>query len=76
MTDASQLDDDLEVLGLSSRSEGVRAALRLLHRAARHAAIARDYDDFYGAGLVPMGDVAALGAHIAAEVMTAADPAD
>ncbi len=77
VTDAGRLDADVEALGLTSRSEGVRAALRLLHRRARHAALARDYDDFYGSGgQAPGGEVAAVGDQIAAETLTDAPSAE
>jgi hypothetical protein len=65
---AHQLDVDLRVLGLPNRSEAIRVALRLLHREARHAALAQDYDAFYGVEQpAPLSDVAAFGDVIAAE---------
>jgi len=76
-SDASQLDADAEALGLANRSEAVRAALRLLHRQARHAALARDYDAFYGHEVeAPLGEVAAVGDQVAAPVLTGAPPAE
>ena len=70
-SDARQLDDDTHVLGFPDRSAAVREGLRLLHRKARDAALASDYDAFYGAaGEAPVGDVTALGDQIAVEAMT------
>ncbi len=69
--DAHQLDTDAHLLGLPNRSEAVREGLRLLHRRARHAALAHDYDTFYGSNAeTPVSDVAALGELIAAEALT------
>ncbi len=68
--DAMQLDDDRKVLGLATRSDAVREGLRLLHKAARYAALAQEYDDFYGAGAqAPMGAIAAYGDQVAAETV-------
>lgn len=68
--DARQLDLDAHALGLANRSEAVREGLRLLHRHARHAALADDYDTFYGVGYqAPVSDVTAVGDQIAAEAM-------
>jgi len=40
--------------------------------ADRHAALAREYDDFYGAGAqAPMGAIAACGDQVAAETAVA-----
>lgn len=70
--DARQLDADASVLGLANRSEALREGLRLLHRRARHAALARDYDDFYGTGSEPpVSDVTAIGDQIGAETIAA-----
>ncbi len=72
--DAQRLDADAAVLGLANRSEAVRAGLRLLHRRARHAALARHYDDFYGTGeQAPVGDVTAVGDQIAVDTLSRAD---
>jgi hypothetical protein len=69
--DAHQLDADAHVLGLANRSEALREGLRLLHRRAGHAALARDYDTFYGpGGAAPVSDVTAVGDQIAAETIT------
>ena len=52
-------------MGRMAEPEIVRA------RAARHAAVAREYDDFYGAGTqAPMGAIAAGGDLVAAETMS------
>jgi hypothetical protein len=67
--EARRLDDDLRVLGLGSRSDAIREGLRLLHRVARDAALAREYDQFYGGAEAPVSDVAAIGDQIAAEVI-------
>lgn len=64
-----QLDHDAESLGIGTRSEAVRAGLRLLHREARHAALAGEYDRFYGGEPAPVSDVAAIGEHIAADAI-------
>lgn len=70
--DARQLDDDRKVLGLTTRSDAVREGLRLLHKTARYAALAQEYDDFYGAGAeAPMGAIAAYGDQVAAEALVA-----
>lgn len=69
--DAHRLDADARALGLTNRSEAIREGLRLLHGRARHAALARDYDTFYGtAGQAPVSDVAAIGDQIAAAAIT------
>ncbi|MBK5250862.1 MAG: ribbon-helix-helix protein, CopG family [Actinomycetales bacterium] len=71
--DARRLDADAPALGLSNRSEAIREGLRLLHRRARHAALARDYDTFYGTSVqAPVSDVAAIGDQLAAEAITGA----
>lgn len=68
--DAQQLDTDANLLGLSSRSEAVREGLRLLHRRARHAALAHDYDTFYGTDVTaPGGDIATVGEQVATETL-------
>ena len=70
--DAAQLDDDRKVLGLATRSDAVREGLRLLHKTARYAALAQEYDDFYGAGAqAPTAAIAAYGDLVAAESMVA-----
>jgi len=70
--DVAQLDHDRKVLGLATRSDAVREGLRLLHKTARYAALAQEYDDFYGAGAqAPMGAIAAYGDLVAAESMAA-----
>lgn len=75
--DARQLDADVHALGLASRSEALREGLRLLHRRARHAAVARDYDNFYGTGVqAPVSDVTVIGDQIAAEAITGAHGAE
>lgn len=68
--DAMRLDADRKVLGLATRSDAVREGLRLLHKTARYAALAQEYDDFYGAGTqAPMGAIAAYGDQVAAEAI-------
>ncbi|MGH3446272.1 MAG: hypothetical protein ACRDQA_13870 [Nocardioidaceae bacterium] len=71
--DARQLDADMGALGLDNRSQALREGLRLLHRRARHAALANDYDAFYGVGTeqAPVSDVTAVGAEIADETIRA-----
>lgn len=70
--DAAQLDEDRKVLGLATRSDAVREGLRLLHKTARYAALAQEYDGFYGTGAqAPIGDIAAYGDRVAAETMVA-----
>jgi Arc/MetJ-type ribon-helix-helix transcriptional regulator len=69
--DAEQLDADLEVLGYRTRSDAIRAGLRLLHKQARYAALSADYDNFYGGeGVAPLSDLTAAGDQIAADTMT------
>jgi hypothetical protein len=71
VADADQLDSDAHILGLANRSEALREGLRLLHRRAKQAALARDYDAFYGPGAVaPISDVTLVGDEIAAETIT------
>jgi hypothetical protein len=61
-----RLDYALNTLGLQTRSNANRAGLDLLHKRARHQELAREYDEFYGAGNVaPISDLAAYGAEIA-----------
>lgn len=68
--DARRLDADAAALGLTNRSEAIREAMRLLHRRARHAVLARDYDSFYGTGAqAPISDATAIGDQIAALTM-------
>jgi hypothetical protein len=45
---AVQLQADSEVLGLSGRTEIVKAALQLLHQRAAEERMARSVDAFYG----------------------------
>lgn len=67
--DAQRLDADMQTLGLRSRSEALRTGLRLLHRHARHAGLAKEYDEFYGAGeTAPVTDLAAMGDTLWAEL--------
>lgn len=44
---AAQLRADSEVLGLSGRTDIVRAALQLLHQRAAEERMAQSVDDFY-----------------------------
>lgn len=82
VADARRLDADAHALGLANRSEAVREGLRLLHRRARHAALADDYDAFSGAGAkvpvskVPVSEIAAIGEQIAAAVIADDQPAE
>ena len=69
----SQLDADLVTLGLRTRSDAIREGLRLLHREARQAALAQEYDLFYGTAEAPVSDVAAVGDRVAAEAMRLVD---
>lgn len=70
--DVAKLDDDRRVLGLATRSDAVREGLRLLHKTARYASLAQEYDEFYGKGAqIPMGAAAAYGDLVAAESMAA-----
>ncbi len=70
--DVEQLDDDRKILGLATRSDAVREGLRLLHKTARYAALAQEYDAFYGSGAqAPMGAATAYGDLVAAESMVA-----
>jgi hypothetical protein len=45
---AAQLEADSAVLGLSGRTEIMKAALQLLHQRAAEERMARSVDDFYG----------------------------
>lgn len=75
--DVRRLDADAQVLGLDNRSEGIREALRLLHRRARHAALERDYDVFCGeGGQAQLSDVAAIGDRIAVDAIAGELAAD
>lgn len=58
---AAQLRDDAEVLGLSGRTDIVKAALQLIHRRAAEERMARSVVDFYGSHepALPIGVVAA-----------------
>jgi Arc/MetJ-type ribon-helix-helix transcriptional regulator len=56
---AHDIEQDMQVLGLSSQSEAIREALRLLHGRAREVAMARDYDEFYGGAAAPLPDLVA-----------------
>ena len=69
---ARQIDQDIAALGLKNRSDAVREGLRLLHRHAAHAALAREYDEFYGEYEAPVSDVTAIGDQLAVESMTPA----
>ena len=51
---AAQLRRDAELLGLTGRTEIVRAALDLLHRRAAEERMARSVADFYGDGEAPL----------------------
>lgn len=65
-SDARRLDADADALGLANRSAAIREAMRLLHRQARHAVLAQEYDAFYGKGSqASVSDVAAIGDHVA-----------
>lgn len=68
---ARQVDQDMATLGLRTRSDAVRAGLRLLHRQARQEALAREYDEFYGGQPAPLTDTTAIGDQLAAHVMSA-----
>lgn len=51
---ASQLRADAEVLGLSGRTDIVKAALELLHRRAAEVSMANSVDQFYGRSTPPL----------------------
>lgn len=73
---ARQVDHDIATLGLRNRSEAVREGLRLLHRRAAHAALAREYDEFYGSTEAPVSDVTNIGDRLAVEAMLPDHSAD
>jgi len=55
------IESDAKVLGLSGASELVREGLRLVHKQAREAAMAAEYDKFYGGEAAPLPEgVAAI----------------
>lgn len=58
---AAQLREDADVLGLSGRTDIVKAALELLHRRAAEERMARSVDEFYGGATpaLPIGVLAA-----------------
>lgn len=58
---AAQLRADADILGLSGRTDIVKAALHLLHRRAAEERMARSVDEFYGgaAPALPIGVQAA-----------------
>lgn len=66
---AEQVEAAMPLLGLTNRTEAVVAALRLLRRHAREAALLAAIDTEYGpGGVVPAGRVTAgLGALVSAE---------
>jgi hypothetical protein len=51
---AAQLQADSEVLGLSGRTEIMKAALQLLHQRAAEERMARGVDAFYGDRTPPL----------------------
>lgn len=51
---ATQLRADAEILGLTGRTEIVKAALELLHRQAAEQRMAKSLDDFYGDAAPPL----------------------
>jgi hypothetical protein len=53
---ATELYADAEVLGLTNRTEIVKAALELLHQHAAELRMARGVERFYGAGPIPLPD--------------------
>lgn len=59
--DLARLDADRATLGLDTRSAAIREGMRLLHRQARHVALAREYDDFYGVDGAVLSDISAAG---------------
>lgn len=67
--DARRLDADMQTLGLPNRSEALRTGLRLLHRRARHSALAREYDEFYAADEAPVSELSAIGDRIWADAI-------
>lgn len=69
--EAARMDADREILGLKSRSDAVREGLRLLHKQARHVALGREYDSFYGSAGAPATEVARIGDQVAVESLAA-----
>jgi hypothetical protein len=51
---ASQLRSDAAVLGLTARTDIVKAALELLHRHAAEVRMAQSVDEFYGGATPPL----------------------
>lgn len=51
---AAQLRADSEVLGLSGRTDIVKAGLALIHRQAAEEHMARSIDEFYGGATPPL----------------------
>lgn len=51
---AAELRADATVLGLTGRTDTVRAALRLLHQRAAEERMARSVDDFYDGRTPPL----------------------
>jgi hypothetical protein len=51
---AAQLQADAEILGLTGRTDIVKAALSLLHRSAAEQRMAQSVDEFYGGGIPPL----------------------
>jgi hypothetical protein len=51
---AAQLRADAEILGLSGRTDIVKAALELLHRHAAEVSMAKSVDEFYGGATPPL----------------------
>ena len=51
---AQQLNEDAAVLGLTGRTEIVRAALQMLHRRAAEERMPRSGDEFYGDATPPL----------------------
>jgi hypothetical protein len=51
---AAQLRADAEVLGLTGRTEIVKAGLELIHRQAAEERMAKSVDDFYGGRTPPL----------------------
>lgn len=51
---AAQLRADSAILGLSGRTEIVKAALALLHQRAAEERMARSVDDFYAVSDIPL----------------------
>ena len=52
--DADELRNDLETLGLRSRSDLIKAGLQLLHRQAAEERMAAGVSEFYGDQPVPL----------------------